>query len=345
MMVSMYPISEIDVANKTVLVRGDLDVAIEGGVIQEDYRLKALLPTFTYLRTNGAKVVMVGHLGRPEGKHVTELSLRPIGERLHALLGEEIVLVEDWFDNPETITQALASSDVLLLENIRFDPREEANDPTLAQILASCADIFVNESFATAHRAHASTVGVAGYLPSYLGIRFAEEIAELTHARENPAPPLVLIMGGGKAETKVPLVKKMASFADTILLGGTLMFAAELEGVKGVRFPRDAVRVDDIGPESVADFTTQLAKANTIVWNGPVGRFEQEEFRAGTQAIAEAVVHSSARTIIGGGDTIAALNLFGVLDKIDFVSIGGGAMLDFLAEGDLPGLKAVRESH
>lgn len=345
MIVSMRSISDIDVANKTVLVRGDLDVAIEDGVIQEDYRLKALVPTLTYLRQHNAKVILVGHLGRPEGKRVAELSLRPIGQRLQELFGEEIALVEDWFDTAETVRQATAQADIVLLENIRFDPREETNDPTLAQVLTECADIFVNESFATAHRAHASTVGIAAYLPSYLGIRFAEEIAELTHVRENPAPPLVLIMGGGKAETKVPLVKKMAAFADTILLGGTLMFANELEGVKGVRFPSDAVRVDDIGPETITAFTAQLAKANTIVWNGPVGRFEQEEFRHGTQTIADAVVHSSARTIIGGGDTIAALNLFGLLDKIDFVSIGGGAMLDFLAEGDLPGLKAVRDSH
>ncbi|MCA9397559.1 phosphoglycerate kinase, partial [candidate division WWE3 bacterium] len=249
----MKTILTADVSDKTVLVRGDLDVAMEDGKVVEDYRLEALVPTINYLKDKHAKIVLIGHLGRPEGVDPA-FSLKPVIARVSELISEDIPFIENWLDDKEAVTNALRDTSIVALENLRFDQREKDNDKDFAQALASLVDVFVNESFATAHREQASTIAVTEFLPSYAGLRFQQEIEELSKVRENPYRPLVMVMGGGKAETKVPLVSGISSFADHILLGGKLMFATELEGVKGARFPVDSVRVDDIGPKSVELF-------------------------------------------------------------------------------------------
>lgn len=319
----MKTFADISVSGKKILVRCDLDVAMEDGAVREDFRLKAMIPTIETLTNEGAKVIILGHLGRPEKMGDPEFTLEPVIKRLAELLQKEITFVADWFTNPEAVNTASDNSPIIALENLRYDPREEDDDHEFSKILAQFGEIYVNEAFATAHRAHASTVGITAYLPSYLGLRHAQEIEVLLGVRENPSRPLVMIMGGGKAETKIPLVSGMSKYADTILVGGKLMFAKELEGIKGVRFPVDANRIDDIGPKTVEHFKKYIDGANMIVWNGPVGKYEDEAFRYGTQAVAEIVAQSTAQKIIGGGDTVAALDLFGMLDKMDFVSTGG----------------------
>ena len=335
----MKTLSSLDVSNKKVIVRGDLDVAMEDGQVTEDYRLEALVPTLNYLLEKDAAVVLIGHLGRPEG-HDEDFSLAPVIDRLSELLEREILFINNWLDDPQAVLDKIESETVVALENLRFDPRELENDDDFAQMLSQFGELFINDSFA-AHREQASTIAITKHMPSYAGLRFEQEIKELTKLRENPERPLVVLMGGGKADTKIPFVSEFGSFADHILLGGKLMYATELEGVKGVRFAVDAVRVDDIGPKSIELFKEYLEKANTIIWNGPVGRFEDEEYAAGTRAMAEIVAEQGAYKVIGGGDTIAALDEFGYLDKMDFVSTGGGAMLNFLADGTLPALEAL----
>lgn len=332
----MKVITETDVKNKKVLVRGDLDVPLQNQKIADDYRLEVMLPTLNYLIENQARIIFVGHLGRPKGQVKEELKLKPIAEWLTAKNFPVHYCDSNCFSN-----QDLKIGGIMLLENLRFDPREEENDESLALELASMADIYVNECFATSHRKNTSIVGVPKYLPSFAGLRLAEEVKTLSKVLKNPQRPLIFIMGGAKNETKIPLVKKFSKIADTILLGGTLMYAQKLEGVSKVRFPVDAVRIDDIGPKSIKLFVEQINQAKTVVWNGPLGRFEEEEYSQGTLKIAQAIVESETFSIAGGGDTIAALNKFGLRNKIDFISTGGGAMLQFLADGGLPGIKAL----
>lgn len=331
-----------DFSNKTVLVRGDLDVALDNGKIAAAYRLEMITPTIIYLLEHGAKVVLCGHLGRPEGEANPEFSLQPVADWFAENLKQPVPLIAQWYEQKDAVFAALEDHTIVLLENLRFYVEEENNDEVFANALASLADLYVNEAFSATHRAHASIVGVATKLPSYAGLRLAREIAELKTIRENPERPLVMIMGGGKADTKVPIVSGMAKYANHILLGGKLMFSKELEGIKGVRFPVDAVGIKDIGPKSVALFTDYINKAATIVWNGPMGVFEETEYATGTKEVALAVLASHARKIIGGGDTIAAMNQFGLLDQFDFVSTGGGAMLEYLSEGTLVGLEALK---
>jgi len=332
-----------DFSNKTVLVRGDLDVALDNSVITEAYRLEMITSTITYLLERGAKVVLCGHLGRPEGEPKQEFSLKPVADWFTENLKQPVPLIAQWYEQKDAVSAALETHNIVLLENLRFYPQEEENDAAFADALASLADMYVNEAFSATHRAHASIVGVAAKLPSYAGLRLAKEITELKTVRENPERPLVMIMGGGKADTKVPVVSAMAKYANHILLGGKLMFSKELEGIKGVRFPNDSVGIKDIGPKSVELFTDYINKAATIVWNGPMGVFEETEYATGTKDIAHAVLASHARKIIGGGDTIAAMNQFGLLEKLDFVSTGGGAMLEYLSDGTLVGLETLEK--
>lgn len=330
----MKVISEADVTGKKVLVRADLDVPVEGSHVTDDFRLRATLPTLRYLIDNGVtSITIIGHRGRPRGQTQLELSLEPVKRQLEMLLQSEF--------KPDGFRK------VAVRPNLRFDPREEENDAEFAQELTAGHDLYVNEAFAASHREHASIVGIPQYLPSYAGLRFAEEVARLRQVRDNPARPLVFIIGGGKRD-KVEHVKTFSQYADEILLGGVLMFAQELEGVPGVKFPMDAVDVDDIGPKSVELFKGLLDDAKTVVWNGPLGRFEEEQYASGTHAIAE-LLAAKARVdetdvIVGGGDTIAALNQFHLRDKMSFVSTGGGAMLELLATGSLPGLVALNEN-
>ena len=344
---SMNVITNADVKGKKVLVRGDTDVKVQSSSIEDGFRLKAMVPTLKFLLQKKAKVILIGHLGRPKGKFVKELSLAPISEYLNTLdLPTHYNNI--YYYSKEKIKEIFAGKEqgkILLLENLRFGKGEEENNDDFARELSSLADIYVNECFATSHRKHASFVGIPKYLPSFAGLQFAKEIETLSKILENPARPLVFVMGGAKIETKIPLTKKISKIADTILLGGLLMFAKELEGMPKVRFPVDSMRIDDIGPKSIAVFGKILKNAKTIVWNGPMGKFEEKEFAQGTKAIAELLAEKAEKreveVIVGGGDTIAALDKFGLRDKMSFVSTGGGSMLQFLADGTLPGIEAL----
>lgn len=332
-MAMLKTIESANLPGKKVILRADLDVPIAGGKVKDDYRLRALLPTLKYLLERKAKVLVIGHIGRPKGKRDLQFSLKPVPTHLSKLLGEEITFVED--------VSSGVRSDLAMLENLRFWPGEEKNSNAFTKKLASLGDAFVNEAFAVSHREHASIVGLAKCLPSYIGFRFAQEIKELGNVLKNPERPLVFILGGAKTETKVPLVKDFAKVADRILLGGLLMFHNELEGIPKVLFPVDAVGAYDIGPKSVKLFLEEVRRARTIVWNGPLGKWEDEPYSKSTQMIASELAKADARTIVGGGDTIAALFAFGHLESMNYVSLGGGAMLEFLAGKKLPGLEAL----
>ena len=348
----MKSVKEADVLGKKVLLRGDLDVPLKNGEVVDDFRIKAALPTIKFLVEKGAKTIIIGHLGRPGGKVVEGLRLDSVAGKLSEYLkavhprttrGAGLRKIDECV-GPEAkgAVEVMADGDVLLLENFRFHSGETKNDPEFAQGLALLADIYVNDCFAASHRKHASIIGVPQLLPSYVGLRFEEEVTVLYNIVTKTEKPLLFIVGGVKAETKAPMVKKLSKIADKILLGGTLMFEKSLEGIPNVIFPVDAVGVEDIGPETIKIFIDEIKKAKTIVWNGPMGVINTKEFEVGTRKIAEALAESDGHTIVGGGDTVAALTRFGLRDKIDFVSTGGGAMLQFLAEGTLPGIEALR---
>jgi phosphoglycerate kinase len=278
--------------------------------------------------------LIIGHAGRPEGKLNPALSLKPIADWFSKELGEKVGFFED-FRIGESENRAS------VLENLRFWEGEEENDPKFAQELAELGDLYVNDSFAASHRAHASIAGVPQHLPAYAGLRLAEEVKELGGVLENPERPLVFILGGAKTETKAPLVSNFAEVADSVLLGGLLMFDQSLRKITRAVFPVDAVETFDIGPETEKKFTEIVKNAKTVVWNGPMGKWEDDKYAAGTRAVAKSLAEHPGKTIVGGGDTIAALSAFGLLEKMGYVSMGGGAMLEFLAGKELPGLKAL----
>ena len=337
----MKSVEEVDVTGKKVLLRADLDGPVGSG-------LEETLPTIRLLIEKSAKTILIGHLGRPKGKVVEKLRLDPVAEKLSEYL-PAIRKIDDCV-GPEVkkAVETLADGDVLLLENLRFHKGEVKGSlgtvPDLAVKLASLADVYVNDCFAASHREHASIVGVPKLLPSYAGLQLVEETTALHSAEVFAQKPVVVVVGGAKAETKAPLVKKLSKVADKILLGGTLMFEKSLEGIPNVVFPADANGVEDIGPKTIKMFVEKIGKAGTVVWNGPMGVTNSKEFEVGTRAVAEALAESGGYTVVGGGDTVAALTRFGLRDKMDFVSTGGGAMLQFLAEGTLPGIEALEEA-
>lgn len=340
----MKSVKEAEVSGKKVILRADLDVPLEDGKVADDTRLRALLPTLEYLIENRAQVLIIGHLGRPTSakasagkpgmRFVPELSLKPVAEKLSELSNSEIKLIGG-------LEEAKDFKGVGMLENLRFWPEEEANDPAFARKLASLGDLYVNDAFAASHREHASIVGIPKYLPAYAGFRLEEEVKELGSVLENPERPLIFIIGGAKTETKKPLVPAFAKIADKVLLGGLLTFAPELEGIPNVVFPIDAVDAYDIGPKTLEKYINILKSAKTVVWNGPLGVWEDNRYEVGTRAIAEELALLPGKTVVGGGDTIAAINAFGLLSKMSYVSLGGGAMLEFLAGKNLPGLEAL----
>ena len=337
----MKSVKEAEVSGKKVLLRADLDGPVGSG-------LEETLPTIRFLIEKNAKVILIGHLDRPGGKVVEKWRLDPVARwfvetqlitslrKLDDCVGPEV----------EKAVEAMAEGDVLLLENLRFNKGEvkgmKGTVPDLAVELASLADLYVNDCFAASHREHASIVGIPKLLPSYAGLKLMEETTALCSAKVFARKPVVVVVGGAKSETKAPLVKKLAKIADKILLGGALMFKKSLEGIPNVVFPVDAIGIEDIGPETIKIFVEEIKKAKTVVWNGPLGIVNTKEFEVGTRKIAEALAESEAYTVVGGGDTVAALTRFGLRDRIDFVSTGGGAMLQFLADGTLPGLEALR---
>jgi len=382
-------IRDIEVEGKRVLVRVDFNVPLAEGKVTDDTRIRAALPTIRYLLEHGAKVILMSHLGRPNGKVVDELRLDPVAERLAELLGRPVRKLDDCVGpEVEAVVAKMQPGDVILLENVRFHPGDEANDPSFAKRLASLADIFVNDAFGAAHRAHASTVGVAQYLPPVAGFLMEKELTFLGQALAAPEHPFVAILGGAKVSDKIGVIDNLLTRVDGLLIGGGMAntflkaqgheigqslvedesldvaremlqragerLALPVDVVVADRFdaeaasrvaPADQVpedwRILDIGPETVELFKRKLAGARTVVWNGPMGVFEFPRFAAGTQAIARLLAESGATTIIGGGDSVAAVEQAGLADKMTHISTGGGASLEFLEGKELPGVAAL----
>ena len=394
---------DLDVRGKRVLMRVDFNVPVEtrGGKIRvtDDTRIRESLASINYLREHGAKTILMSHFGRPKGKRVEKYSLRPIGEYLHSLIHHPVIFSRDTIgDVPKEIIDHMESGDVALLENVRFQPGEEANDPNFAKALAEPGDLYVNDAFGAAHRAHASTVGIIKFVEkSAMGFLIEKELKHLKEGLEKPARPFVVILGGAKVSDKIGVLKALLEKADTILIGGAMantflkaegipVGASRVESEKvdlarelldlakqrGVKFllPVDVVEADeiragadmrntsrlspqhgisdgwqavDIGAATIALYQEEIAKAETILWNGPMGVFEIPEFGEGTIAIAEAMAQSGATTIIGGGDSVTAVKQAGLAGKITFISTGGGASLELLEGKELPGVAALSD--
>jgi phosphoglycerate kinase len=388
-------IREVDVAGRRLLVRVDFNVPLETGKVADDMRIRAALPTIELLRERGAALVLASHLDRPGGKVDPALSLAPVAKRLGELLGSEVELAPAVIGGDvELIARGLGPGDVLLLENTRFEPGETANDPKLAEALAELGDLYVNDAFGAAHRAHASTEGVAHFLPGYAGLLLEREVVELTSVVESPRKPLVVVLGGAKVSDKVGVIDRFLEIADQILIGGAMAFSffraqgiptgnslAEEKGVQLAaealerakdsacelmlpddlvlgrsfdanteRRESDGVEVEDgwmgldVGPRTVARYAEAIGKAGTVVWNGPMGAFELEPFAGGTRGVAEAVAAAPGKTVVGGGDSVAALRRFGLDDKVDWLSTGGGASLELLEGKKLPGVEALLDA-
>jgi phosphoglycerate kinase len=383
------------VAGRRVLARVDFNVPLDAGRVADDTRIRAALPTIELLRERGASLVLCSHLGRPGGKPDPELSLRPVGERLGELLGTDVVQAPSVVGlDVEELARGLAPGGMLLLENLRFEPGETENDPDLALALAALARVYVNDAFGAAHRAHASTEGVAHDLPGYAGLLLELEVTELTAVVESPARPLVVVLGGAKVSDKIGVIDRFLEIADRILIGGAMCFSffraqgiatgdslVEEEGVRlaaealeraersdcELSLPVDLVLADrfdaaaerregdgvevpdgwmglDVGPRTAAAYVEAIAGAGTVLWNGPMGAFELEPFASATRAVAEAVASAPGTTVVGGGDSVAAIRQFGLADRIDWISTGGGASLELLEGKKLPGVEALRDA-
>ena len=388
-------IQQLDLAGKRVFLRADLNAPLEEGAVSDDTRVRAVVPTLEHALGAGASVVLASHLGRPRGGPDPRYSLRPVAERLGALLGRAVPLASDCV-GPETAAQAqaLKPGDVLLLENLRFHPEEEKNDDDFARALAGLADCYVNDAFAAAHRAHASIAAITRHLqPAAAGLLMQRELEALARILESPERPLVAVLGGAKVSDKVALVESLLDRVDALVIGGGMAFTFlralghdvgrslvetdRVETARGaleaarrrsvqVSLPVDTVVADgpdspagrpvgvreipsaqmglDIGPLTVDRFTAVLQGARTIVWNGPMGVFEKPPFAHGTVALARAVAAARAFSVIGGGDTVAAVNMAGVADRIGYTSTAGGAFLEFLEGRALPGVEALTEA-
>jgi phosphoglycerate kinase len=352
MIYNLKSVQDAEVSGQTVLLRADLDVPLQQSAISnqqsvvDDSRLTSWFSTLQFLLEEQARVIIVGHLGRPKGID-ENFTLRPVAEWLGNKLQSQ--LTDEKIDE---FTAWKLTDKVSLLQNIRFYPEEETNDPEFAKRLASIAQIFVNDAFATAHRAHASTEGVAHILPSFAGFRVLEEVKILSKVLENPDRPLGVIIGGAKLETKLPLVDKMHALADVVCVGGTIMgHESILAEVAAKPTQHNCVLLTasptsdglDATKESVQKFVEALKLMKTIVWNGPMGKIEDPNYQNGTLTLAQGITSTQAYTILGGGDTIGFLKTKGVLDKFSFASVGGGAMLEFLSGERLPGLVALEQ--
>jgi phosphoglycerate kinase len=377
-----------------VLLRADLNVPLEHGAVADDTRIRASLPTIELLRERGSSVILVSHLGRPKGPE-PELSMAPVGERLGELLGAEVKQAPALVgDEVAAMASELVGGEVLLLENSRFEPGETENDPALAEALAALAEVYVNDAFGSAHRAHATTEGVAHHLPGYAGLLLEQEVTELTAVRDDPERPLIVVLGGAKVTDKLGVIDRFLGFAEEILVGGAMCFSffkaegrdtgnslVEAEGVESAKRVLDEARgsdtmlelpedlclgrefnaetetrllngVDvpegwmglDIGSNTIANFGKRIRRAGTVFWNGPMGAFELEPFAGGTRAIAEAVAAASGHTVVGGGDSVAALQRFDLAESVDWLSTGGGASLELMEGRELPGVEALQDA-
>lgn len=341
---SLPSVKDFDLNKKTVLLRADYDVPLDqDGRVADATRIEDSLPTIKHLISQKARIIIIAHLNRPSGKVVKGLSLKPVAEKLSLLLDRQVSLsAEVLGKKTEPAVKELKPGEILLLENLRFDSRETRNDRGFAKKLASLAEVYINDAFAVSHRRHASVVSVPRYLPSAAGLDLLKEVDTLSNILQKPRRPVVVILGGVK-RSKVEAARKMVGWADYILVGGKLVLydgipeLIDHEKVKG-HLKREG---EDITMKSVKEFEKIIAKAGTIIWSGPMGAYEKEKFSQGTRRIAQAVVDSGAYTVVGGGDTEAALTKFGLVEKIDYISSGGGAMLFFLAEKTLPGIEAI----
>ncbi len=335
----MQTIDQADVAGKKVIVRADFDVPIEFGMqngestISDRTRIEKNIPTLKLLRSKGAQLFIISHLGRPEGID-SKFSLKIVLPILEELVGEKV----NFQENLET----KVDGDIVLLENLRFWPEEEENGLEFAKKLASFGETYVNEAFSVDHRTHASVSALPSLLPSYAGLELAKEINELETIFKAPKHPLVAIIGGAKIETKLPAISNLAKIANKVLVGGRLMFEIDKNNLsENVIVASDNVDGKDIGPTSLEIFAQVIKDAQMIVWNGPMGVYEDEKYRVGTLELAKMIAVSGAYKIVGGGDTISALDELKLTDKMDFVSVGGGAMLEFLGGKKLPALEAL----
>ncbi len=391
-------IEDIDVAGKRVLCRCDFNVPTKNGKITSDKRIVAAMPTIEYLVNHGAKVILCSHMGKPKGEWKPELSLKVVADRISELLGKPVVMAADVAgEDAHAKAAALKDGDVMMLENTRFEKGETKNDPELSKALASMADIFVNDAFGTAHRAHSSTAGVADYLPAVCGFLVKKEVSIMGKALANPERPFVAILGGAKVSDKLNVINNLLEKVDTLIIGGgmaytflaakgysvgtslldnekidyckEMMAKAEAKGVKLLlpidtvvasafpdpidgeisveTVPSDAIPADkmglDIGEKTRALFAEAVKSAKTVVWNGPMGVFENPTLAKGTIAVAQALADSEAVTIVGGGDSAAACEQLGFADKITHISTGGGASLEFLEGLELPGIACLQD--
>ena len=388
-------IEDVQVKGKKVLVRCDFNVPLDADKnITDETRINAALPTIKHLLDNGAAVILCSHLGRPKGEFNMKYSLAPVAKRLSEKLGFEVKLAKDVIGpSAKKLAAEVEPGKAILLENVRFHAEEEKNDPAFAKELASMAELYVSDAFGTVHRAHASTVGVAQYLPAVAGFLIGKELQFLGNAVENPVRPFVAILGGAKVKDKIGVIKNLLDKVDVLLIGGGMSYTfqvalggkvgrslldeeriglakellelAEQKGVKmllpvdnvcGDSFSNDCERITahsrnipdnfegmDIGPETVKLFSAEIAKARTVVWNGPMGVFEMPNFAVGTLAIAKALAESHATTIIGGGDSAAAVTQMGLAPKMSHISTGGGASLEFLEGKVLPGVACLKD--
>ena len=389
-------IKDIDVSGKKVLVRCDFNVPMQNGEITDDIRITSALPTIRYLIENNAAVILMSHMGRPKGEPKPEFTLKPVAERLQKLLGQEIIFAQSDVvvdAGVEAAAAALKPGQVMLLENVRYRKEETKNEEPFTGQLAALGEIFVNDAFGTAHRAHCSTAGLAAYMPAVSGFLIEKEVKFLGDALEEPERPFVAIMGGAKVGDKIPVIKNLMKKVDTLLIGGGMTYtfikamgydigtslldeesidlAGELlaqarhdgvnlmipvDSVCAREFSNDSEKIVcdstamadgymgmDIGPKTVELYSDVIAKAKTVVWNGPCGVFEMPNFEGGTKAIAQALADSDDVTLIGGGDSAAAVEQFGVADKMTHISTGGGASLEFLEGKELPGIVCLEE--
>jgi phosphoglycerate kinase len=389
-------LADADVRGKRVLVREDLNVPLDAGRITDDTRILAAAPTLRGLSDRGAKVIVLSHLGRPDGKAVEGLSLAPVASRLGELLGMNVKFAPDCV-GPTAVAaiDAMNEGDVLLLENVRFHKEEEANDPAFAKQLAALGDLYVNDAFGTAHRAHASTVGITAFLPSYMGPLMARELDVLDSMLSNPRGPFVAVLGGAKVADKIAVIQRLMDLCDQIVVGGgmanTLLAAQGIDVGKSLRdadlgpaqavlakikeghvkahlhVPTDAVvakelkegvdtrfvevkhlepddMILDIGPTTAEHYRGIILHAKTVLWNGPMGVFENDAFAAGTEAVGQAIVDSGAMSVVGGGDSAAAAHQLGFASKMTHISTGGGATLEYIEGRELPGVAALRNA-
>ena len=387
---------DIDVDGKRVLMRVDFNVPLKDGVVTDDTRVRAAIPTIQYLKEHNAKIILMSHLGRPKGDGPEPaLSLKPAADKLAELTGYEVKFVDDTYgEKAAEAVAALEPGDILVLENVRFDKREKKNDPEIAKTLASYGDIFVLDAFGTAHRAQGSVVGPAEYLPAVAGFMLEKEVDTLTGIFAEPERPFVAIVGGSKVSSKIGVLDHLIDSADTLIIGGGMAYTfflakgytvgtslkeedwveragemlkkAEDKGVK-ILLPIDNIVADhfgedavgevvdsdkipddrmgmDIGPKTEALYAEAIAGAKTVFWNGPMGVFEMDQFAHGTEAVARAVADSDCTSIIGGGDSVAAINKFNLADKMSWISTGGGASMELVEGKALPGVEALNDA-